>query len=343
MTNEHEIEHLVEKMDEFIPKKDVTKELSENVAKLEYGDLPCNVISSIKVTLLNTIGQMFSGATARSSRKIINYVRAIGGRPEATCIYYGNRTNIYNAALANGAFCSGLELPNMSRPELNFGNVVAPAALAICEREMANGHELITSIALGMEVTLRLASAAPNLPAKRPLNPISTFGPFGAAVAAGKLLRMDSFGIENALSCCPAQAAGTMQSSLTGSESERLIEGFAASYGLKAAGMVEKGVSGARNMLEGKAGFFMCISGLNRDGTPKFDIDRVNEGFGEKWHLYSSIPSNMQDAQATCERLLVQAGLSEERSRTVSDIVLNLEDADDMTRLLSNLIAKGGQ
>ncbi len=343
MTNEHEIEHIVERMDEFIPKKDVTKELSEHIAKLEYGDLPCDVISSVKVALLDTIGQMFSGATARSSRKIINYIRAIGGRPEATCVYYGDRTNIYNAALANGAFCSGLELPNTSKPERSFGNIVTSAALAACEREMANGHELITSVALGLEVTLRLASAAPNLPEKRPLNPISTFGSFGAAVAAGKVLRMDSFGIENVISCCPAQAAGTMQGSLTCSESERLVEGFAASYGLKAAGMASKGVSGARSMLEGKAGFFMCIAGLSRDGTPKFNIDRVNEAFGERWHLRSLISSNVQDAQATCGTLLAKAGLPEERSRTVTDIVLNLEDADDMTRLLSNLIAKGGQ
>jgi len=343
LTNELEIEHIVEKMDEFVPKKDVTKELSEHIARLEYGDLPCDVVFSVKVALLDTIGQMFFGATARSSRKIINYVRAIGGRHEATCIYYGDRTNIYNAALANGAFCSGLELPNTSKPERSFGNVVAPAALATCEREMANGHELITSLALGLEATLRLASAAPNLPARRPLNPISTFGPFGAAIAAGKILRMDSFGLENAISCCPAQAAGTMQGSFDGSESERLVSGFASSYGLKAAGMAKKSVSGARNMLEGKAGFFMCISGLNRDGTPKFNIDRVNEGFGEKWRLRDSFSSDLQSAQATCKRLLVQAGMPEERSQTVTEIVRNLEDADDVTRLLSDLVARGGQ
>ncbi len=343
MKNVHEIEMLIQRIDEFTPLKDVTKALSENVTRLEYNDLPSDVISSTKVALLNTIGHMFAGATARSSRKILNYIREIGGRPEATCIYYGDRTSIYNAALANGAFSSGLALPNTSRPELSFANVVTSAALALCEREMANGHELIMSVALGLEVTLRLASAAPNLPTKRPLNPISTFGPFGAAVAAGKILRMDSFGIENAISCCPAQAAGTMQGSLTGSDSERLIAGFAASYGLKAADMAINGVSGARSMLEGKAGFYMCIAGLGGDGTPKFEINRVNNGLGESWNLRNAILPNIQDAKTTSQRLLTEAGLPEEQSQTVTAILMNLEEADDLTGLLSNLVAEGGQ
>ena len=140
MTNESEIEHIVEAMDKFAPKPGITKELSENIAKVEYGDLPSDVISTVKATLLNTIGHMASGSTAKSSRIAMNYIRAIGGKPEATCIHYGDRTSICNAALANGAFCFGLELPDLSRPELSFGSPVVPAALAVCEAEMANGH-----------------------------------------------------------------------------------------------------------------------------------------------------------------------------------------------------------
>lgn len=342
MKNESEIEHIIEAIDRFTPRPDITKKLSQNISKLEYGDLPSGVISAVRATLFNTIGDMASGSTAKSSRIVMNYIRTVGGRPEATCIHYGDRTSLCNAALANGAFCFGLELPDLTRPEVSYGSAVVPAALAICEREMANGHELITSVAAGLEVTLRLASAVSILPSKRPLNPISTFGPFGAAVAAAKILRMDSFRTENAISCCPAQAAGTMQSSFTGGESARLVGGFAASYGLKAANMASRGVSGARYMLEGKAGFYMCIAGLDNHGTPKFDVDQVNEEFGEKWRLPNVRSRRLADAKAVCDRLLAQAAIPEERRHTVSDIITKLEDEDDMTRLLSNLVTKGG-
>jgi len=341
MTNNSQIERLIEVMDNYVPEKDVTKKLAENIANVEYGDLPSSLVSNAKATLLNTIGQMISGASAKSSRKTINYIRAIGGKPAATCIYYGDRTNIFNAALANGAFCFGLELPNLSKLVFSFGSSVIPAALAVAESEIANGHELITSIALGLEVTLRLAQAVPDLPSKRPLNPISTFGPFGAAVAAGKILRMDSFEIENALSCCPAQAAGTMQSSFTGGESARLIAGFAASYGLRAASMARRGISGARGMLEGKAGFLMCIAGLNNDGTPKFDVSKVNEGFGEKWNLLNSSSETPEDSRAIFEGL-TQTAIPQERICTIFEIVNNFEEEDDVTRLLSKLVVEGG-
>ncbi|MEM3040936.1 MAG: MmgE/PrpD family protein [Nitrososphaerota archaeon] len=335
------IEHIVKKIDEYNPPIDVTRILSENIARTEYGDIPLSAVSSAKVFLLNAIGQMAAGATARSSRIVMNYIRAIGGRPEATCIHYGHRTNIYNAALANGSFSFGNELPDPSGP-LSLVSPVAPAALAICERELANGHELITAIALGIEVTLRLASAAPEIPVKRPLNPTSTFGPFGAAVAAGKILRMGSEAIENVLTCCPAQAAGTMQGFITKAESSKLVPGFAASYGLRAATMASRGISGARQMLEGKAGFYMCIAGLDAEGAPRFYLDRVVERFGQRWLIAETAPNGLEEARRTCGMLLAQAGYSVEQGSAVSDIVSNIEDEDDVTRLLSNLLIGGG-
>ena len=129
----------------------------------------------------------------------------------------------------------------------------------------------------------RLAAATPNVPARRPLDPVSTFGSFGAAAVAGKLLGFDAFEMENAISLCTGQAAANLRLSSTGGEAARLHAGYAAMYGLRAACLARRGLSGAREMLEGPMGFFMCVAGLNDDDSPVFNVNAVNDGFGEKW------------------------------------------------------------
>jgi 2-methylcitrate dehydratase PrpD len=247
---------------------------------------------------------------------------------DATCIYYGGKTNVYNAALVNGTFCHDAR-----------ESVVIPATLAIAEKEMANGYEVTTAIVLGWEVTLRLsAAAAPTVPLNRPLHPISTFGPFGAAVAAGKILRQSNFDMENSITNSPAQAAGTLQSTLTDGESERLVSGFAASYGLRAANWACKGISGARDILEGNAGFYMCICGLNDDGTPKFDVDKINDEFGEKWYIRYNQAISARETEARFKEHAILAGITKHKQEKVIEIVNYLEEQDDVNELISNLV-----
>jgi 2-methylcitrate dehydratase PrpD len=295
---------------------------------VEYGDIPLDLIRLIKLVVLEAAGHMVAGALRGSSRKVLRYVRRLGGSPDATCLYYGDRTNIHNAAFVNGAFGHGAR-----------ESVVIPAALAVAEKELADGHEVLTAIAAGWEVALRLSAAAPSIPQQRPLNPISTFGPFGAAVAAGKLLRFSESYMENAVTCCPAQAAGTMQSTISGGESGRVVSGFASSYGLRAATMAQQGISGARDMLEGRRGFFMCIAGLNDDGTPRFDVDKVIDDFGDRWYIRTAASTHSAEAvMLQFQRDAACAGLAQCTQDTVIDLVNRLETQSDMTDLITHLV-----
>jgi 2-methylcitrate dehydratase PrpD len=315
-----------------VPNAGVTRELATRLVEVEYGDIPRELIPLAKRAVLEAVGHMVAGALRESSRQVLRYVRRIGGSPDATCLYYGDRTNVHNAALVNGAFGHGAR-----------ESVVLPAAFAVAEREIADGHEVLTAFIAGWEVVLRLAAAAaPSIPHQRPLDPVATFGPFGAAVAAGKLLRFNASVMENALSCCPAQAAGTLQASVTGGESGRVVSGFASTYGLRAATMAQRGISGARDMLEGRRGFYMCIAGLNDDGTPRFDVDEILDGFGERWHVRSAASArSAADVTSTFRRDAAAAGLLPRAQDTVIDRVTHLEMQSDMTPLISNLV--GGE
>jgi 2-methylcitrate dehydratase PrpD len=315
-----------------VPPTGITRELAKNVARLEYGDIPTELIDMTKMVVLEAAGCMVAGALQGSSRKVLRYVRGLEGRPDATCLYYGDRTNIHNAALVNGTFCHGAR-----------ESVVIPATLASAEKEMANGHEVLTAIVLGWEVTLRLAAAAaPTVRLGRPFDPVATFGPFGAAVATGKIQRFKESDMENAITCCPAQAAGTLQTTVTGGESGTVVSGFAASYGVRAATMAGQGVSGARDMLEGRRGFFMCIAGLNDDGTPGFDVDKVNNRFGEKWYIKDAAnKTSVEEVKARFRRDATSAGITNTKQERTVEIVNNFETQNDVNALISTLVLQG--
>lgn len=270
----------------FKPKSGVTSDLVKNVVGLEYGDIPRKIIDLAKAGILDALGCMLAGAIQESSQKALRFVRSQGGAPQCTIAYYGDRTTLYHAALANGAFCHGWEFDDATEFGMSCESVIVPAALAVAQKEIREGHRLITAVVVGWETMCRLGAAATWVPVRRPLHPISTFGPFGAAVAAGKLLGFREFDMENAISLCTGQAAATLQATQTGGESARLHGGFAGSYGLRCAYMARQGLSGAREILEGNMGFFQCVCGLHDDDkTPRYDVDKVNEGFGEKWYM----------------------------------------------------------
>lgn len=313
---------------DFVPRSGITSELAKLLVRLEYGDIPLELIGLVKIAVLEAVGYMIAGALQGSSRKVLRYVKRLGGSPDSTCLYYGDRTNIHNTALVNGTFCHGAR-----------ESVVIPAAFAVAEKEIADGREVLTAIVAGWEVALRLSAAAPLIPHKRPLNPISTFGPFGAAIAAGKLLNFSEFYMENAITCCPAQAAGTMQSTITGGESGRVVSGFASTYGLRATTMAQQGLSGSRDMLEGKRGFFMCIAGLNDEGTPRFNVDKVIDNFGDRWYIRNAVSTlSAEDVMLKVRRDFAFAGLTQCTQDKVINLVNHLETQNDLADLISNLV-----
>jgi hypothetical protein len=106
--------------------------------------------------------------------------------------------------------------------------------------------------------------------------------------------------------------------------------------------MAQRGISGARDMLEGRRGFYMCIAGLNDDGTPRFDVDEILDGFGERWHVRSAASArSAADVTSTFRRDAAAAGLLPRAQDTVIDRVTHLEMQSDMTPLISNLV--GGE
>ena len=105
-----------------------------------------------------------------------------------------------------------------------------------------------------------------------------TTGPFGGAVAVGRLLKFDAATMTNALGIAGSLSCGLLEfaRSGTGAMVKRLHLGRAAESGVLAASLAEAGFTGPHSVLEGPFGFLNVYCGEN-------DVAALTRGLGEEW------------------------------------------------------------
>jgi len=177
------------------------------------------------------------------------------------------------AAFVNGALSHIVEMDDVDRGSvLHPGAVVIPAALAVAELRAKNGRELLSAIVAGYEIAIRVGEAV----GKKHyfyFHNTSTCGVFGAAAAASWLLGLDEERMVWALGNAGTQSSGLWEFNAEGAMSKHLHAGRAASNGVLAALLAERGFTGPSRILEGERGFF-------RATAPDADPDRVLAGLG---------------------------------------------------------------
>lgn len=258
-----------------------TRELASWLTGLQFSDLPENVVDFTKRFLLDDIGCMLGGSLQLGNKAVMQDVMTLGERPESTIAVYGHKTSAPSAALVNGAFICGWDYDDLTLTGAHMGSQTA-ALLAMAEREIPNGKEMIAAECAGIEAQAHLGAAAAIR--AHPWHSNTTFGPFAAAVATGKILGFDAELMENAIAIAACSGGGNYQHYFGwGSNMKRIRCGIGAWFGVRAALLAREGLTGPKEVLEGKKGYLEAISGRKDDDAPFFDASLLTEGLGEKW------------------------------------------------------------
>lgn len=184
------------------------------------------------------------------------------------------------AALANGAAAHALDYDDIhDAARVHSTCVVLPAILATAEDAgPVSGRDFLLALALGAEVHARLGLACHRSLAAG-WHPTTVFGALAASLAAGRLLALDPERLRDALGIAFHQAGGSVQSAYDGVISKRLGPGFAARDAVLSAFLARDGLSGTREPLEGKAGFFA----LHARGEVRPEL--LTGGLGTHWRI----------------------------------------------------------
>lgn len=255
----------------------VTRQLADLLANASYADLPRRTIDATRRSILDWLGSALAGSEERPARIAQKIAAQLGTSDEAT-VFGAGRASAAAAALANGVASHILELDDIHKGStLHPAAPIIPAALAVAEREHAPGRSFVAAVALGYEAALRIGEAV-NPSHYRFWHPTGTAATFGAAAAAGSLLRLKTEQMLHALGTAGTQASGLWEFNADGAMSKHLHPGKAAFNGVLSADLARAGFTGASRILEGERGFFRATSVTH-------DASRITDGLGERWKV----------------------------------------------------------
>ena len=132
-----------------------TQHLADEVARLEFDDLPVEAVSIVKRALMDDIGVAML-AYQYLDQPLVRFAREVGGNPEATVIGDGSRVSAGLAAGVNAEMASHSDFEE-SGPGVHAFSPIGQTALAVAEREGVSGRDVITAIAVGYEINGRFA------------------------------------------------------------------------------------------------------------------------------------------------------------------------------------------
>ncbi len=254
----------------------ITDILAAWVSGPDPANLPVAVRDHLKLAILDTMGCGLFGSTQPWSRIAAETALEMAS---GSCLIFASphTAGPAAAAMANGTAIHGFELDDVHLTgQIHPGSVVLPAALALAEARNLSASRLLEAVAAGYETGIRLGAAAGRAHGLTGYHPTGTIGCVAAAAAAARMLGLDEERTASALALGATQASG-LYSTRTGGMAKRFHAGHAASAGVTAALLAERGFTGASGVIETSFGGF--LSTMRCDGDPAV----ITRDLGRDW------------------------------------------------------------
>ncbi|MGD8780321.1 MAG: MmgE/PrpD family protein [Ignavibacteria bacterium] len=281
--------------------RSISRQMAEFALKLEYKDLPQEILQEVKRFLYDSIGCAYGSYHTKDVNILKDIYLNMGGREEATLIGFGDKIPAVNATLVNAQMIRALDFNDIYwKEDPSHPSDTMPAAFSVGELADSSMKEVIVAIVLAYEFEQRLCLfAKPGIRERKWHH--ATLTQFVSPIVAGKLLGLTEDQMVNAIGIsgchnhtigCPTAGKLTMM--------KNTVDPMATQSGVFAALMAQKGFSGTEKIFEGKEGFMDCFLGWNakneilapiymqgREGISKWswNLEALLGGLGENFKI----------------------------------------------------------
>ncbi len=256
---------------------EVTRQLARFVVASRWGDMPQVVRHEGERAILNWLGCALGGCRDETVERLLAALREFAGKPQATLLGRGERFDALTAACINAVSSNSLDFDDTHLRTVIHPTVpVASALLALAEYRPLSGAEFLHAFILGVDAECRIGNAVSPAHYEGGWHITATCGVFGAAIAAGKALKLDARQMAWALGIAATQAAGIRE--MLGSMCKSYNMGHAARNGLAAALLAANNFTSSERALEAPRGF------LNVFAT-RSDPAEITRDLGSRWEL----------------------------------------------------------
>jgi 2-methylcitrate dehydratase PrpD len=239
---------------------DAIDDLVQYMVGTSAGALPDRALATTRSQLLDALGVGLGGGHEDGVRQLREIATEVGGKRESVVWGTALRLPAHDAARINAAMVHALEFDDTFGPGfLHPSAITFPAALAVADLVGGvSGKEFLAACTLAIDVACRIAvSGEPGVDGfATGWHNTTLVGYISSALLAARLMALDRDQTINAAGLAYHQAAGNAQAHIDGALAKRLGPGFASAAGIMAARLAARGVTGARNVLEGEKGWY---------------------------------------------------------------------------------------
>jgi 2-methylcitrate dehydratase PrpD len=238
----------------------VLEQIAERIVSFDLKAITPQAIMLSRTAIIDTLGVTLAGAIEPCTTNLLR-TPGVASAP-GICTIFGTaqKTSALDATFINGTASHALDYDDFSQPMGGHQSapLVAPL-MAIAEERGASGLELLQSYVVGIETEIRLARAVNFYHYDKGWHPTATLGVFGAAAAAGHLLKLNAKKQAIALAIAASFASGIKAN--FGTMVKPLHVGQCARNGLLAVLMADAGYDANPEALEHHQGFFNAFNG----------------------------------------------------------------------------------
>jgi 2-methylcitrate dehydratase PrpD len=264
--------------------EDPMRTLCRMVINTKYEDLPDNVITYAKHSILDTIGVTIGGSAMEAIPTMFNFVIDRGGKPESLIPFYGGRVPASEAGMVIGPMMRAMDLGDVHTEAVHTSEYTLSTLLAATGlKDKVSGKDLITAFVVGQEVLIRIGIAFRLISRGAAASAGGGHWIFGAVASAGKLLSLSQEELENAegIARCQTQPHDLSLYS-EGTLMVRIHHGFVCRDAINACLLAQRGITGPRReVLAGAKGYL----GLAKWET---DPEALTRDLGEKWEMLNT-------------------------------------------------------
>lgn len=266
----------------------ITRQWVHFASQLTVDDLPETLQHKIRLHLLDSIGCGWASSTQSISVPFLQVARVSGG--EGRCSVFGHQGfSPLAAVFANASVINALD--HDDGVEIHGKGLGHPGAslvasalttLDLCDKPVSAAR-LITALVAGYELNNRLIYAIqPTAGRFHQVYGVAQHQSIGSALVAGLLLEFspqqlnDALGLAAALTPLPSMHQYNWQQRPLMSLKDAVAP--AAQAGLQAVLMVQQGLRGSQNVLDGERGFWRMM------GSDQVSQTVMTAGLGNEWY-----------------------------------------------------------
>lgn len=293
-----------------------TERLAKFVVETPYESLPSEAINSAKQAIVDCLGCAIAGSADAGGKILSEYIKGMGGKPEAGVIGAGFRAPAPDAAWVNGTLAHALDYDDVAMVTGGHPTVaLLPAALALGEKLHLSGKDVLLAYIMGFEVMATIGKACTGRHYILGWHCTSTFGSLGAAAIGAKLLKLNLDKTRIAIGIAASLTGGLKQN--FGTMTKPLHAGNAARNGVVAATLAQSGFTAVQDILETPMGFCKVFG-----GGEELDIAGATQDMGESLQISATLEIKpYPSCRGTHPGIDATLGLSRQEQFDVSDIV----------------------